>query len=80
MSGIRIHLTFPEKLIQEPLIYNLGKNFGIVTNIRRANVEQKMGWVILELEAEDEALEQGVKYLEEQGVQVDRMDGNGIES
>jgi len=80
MNGIRVHLTFPEKLIKEPVIYNLGKNYGIVTNIRRANVEQKMGWVMLEMEADDEALERGVKYLEDQGVQVDRMDGDVIES
>ncbi len=80
MSGTRVHLTFPEKLIQEPVIYNLGKNYGIVTNIRRANVEQKMGWVILEMEADDESLERGIKYLEEYGVQVDRMDGDVIES
>ena len=80
MNGIRVHLTFPEEQIKEPLIYNLGKNYGIVTNIRRANVEQKMGWVMLEMEADDEALERGIKYLEDQGVQVDRMDGDVIES
>ena len=80
MSGIRVHLTFPEKQIQEPVIYYLGKNYGIITNIRRANVELKMGWVILEMEADDESLESGIEYLEDQGVQVDRMDGDVIES
>lgn len=79
MAKMRVHLTFPEELIKEPVIYNLGKKFDIVTNIRRANVEQKMGWVVLEIEGSDEALEQGLRYLDEMGVRVDRLDGDIIE-
>jgi ABC-type methionine transport system ATPase subunit len=75
----RLHLTFPEHLVQEPIIYTLGKQFDIVTNIRRANVEEKVGWVILEVEGSDEALARGISYLEERGVQVDRIDGDVVE-
>lgn len=80
MGTVRVHLTFPEKLIKEPVIYNLGLKYGIVTNIRRANVEQTVGWVVLEMEAEEQALENGINYLEGLGVQVDRLDGDVIES
>ena len=80
MAKMRINLTFPEQLIKEPVIYNLSKNYDIVTNIRRANVEQKVGWVILEIEGSEEALENGLKYLEDVGVRVDRLDGDVIES
>ena len=38
MGKLRVYLTFPSDLIQEPIIYQLGKNFDIVTNIRRADV------------------------------------------
>ncbi|MBI4728324.1 MAG: NIL domain-containing protein [Acidobacteria bacterium] len=79
MAKQRLHLTFPERLVQEPVIYNLGKQFEIVTNIRRANVEEKFGWVILEVEASEPALSAGVRYLEERGVQVDRIDGDVVE-
>ncbi len=79
MSRQRLHLTFPEHLVQEPIIYTLGKQFDIVTNIRRANVEEKVGWVILEAEGADEALARGIAYLEERGVQVDRIDGDVVE-
>ena len=79
MARQRLHLTFPEHLVQEPIIYTLGKQFNIITNIRRANVEEKVGWVILEAEGADEALARGIQYLEERGVQVDRIDGDVVE-
>ena len=79
MARQRLHLTFPEHLVQEPIIYTLGKQFDIVTNIRRANVEEKVGWVILEAEGADDALARGIQYLEERGVQVDRIDGDVVE-
>ena len=79
MARQRLHLTFPEHLVQEPIIYTLGKQFDIITNIRRANVEEKVGWVILEAEGADEALARGIQYLEERGVQVDRIDGDVVE-
>ena len=79
MAKQRLHLTFPEQLVQEPIIYTLGKEFGVVTNIRRANVEEKIGWVILELDGGEDALSKAVSYLEERGVQVDRIDGDVVE-
>ncbi len=80
MATMRVHLTFPEKLIKEPVIYNLGKRFDIVTNIRRANVEEKIGWVVLEMEADQKSLEQGIKYMEELGVTVNPLEGDIFES
>ncbi|HEV2686778.1 MAG TPA: NIL domain-containing protein [Actinomycetota bacterium] len=79
MAKRRVHLTFPENLVQEPIIYNLGKQFDIVTNIRRANVEDNFGWVILELDGDEQALERGLKYLDEQGVQVNTIAGDVVE-
>jgi ABC-type methionine transport system ATPase subunit len=75
----RLHLTFPEAMIQEPVIYNLGHKFNIVTNIRRANVEEKVGWVILEVSGEPDAVAEGIRSLESLGVQVNRIDGDVVE-
>lgn len=80
MPKLRLHLTFPEQLIQEPIIWRLGRQYDIITNIRRANVEEKVGWVILEVEGAEEALDQGVGWMAEMGVQVDRLDGDVLES
>ncbi len=79
MAKRRVHLTFPETLVQEPIIYNLGKQFDIVTNIRRANVEDNFGWVILELDGDEKALDRGLAYLSEQGVQVNTIAGDVVE-
>lgn len=80
MPKLRLHLTFPEGLIKEPLIWRLGRQYDIITNIRRANVEERVGWVILEVEGAEEALEQGIDWMREVGVQVDRLDGDVVES
>ncbi len=66
----RLHLTFPQLLIDEPVIYTLGKRFEIVTNIRRANVDNVNAWVILELEGEAGVIEAATAWLSEQAIQV----------
>jgi ABC-type methionine transport system ATPase subunit len=75
----RVHLTFPEQLITQPVIYNLGKRFDIVTNIRRANVEERVGWVILEIEGPEDEIDRAIRYAGDLGVQVGEIDGDVIE-
>lgn len=75
----RVHLTFPGELIQEPIIYELSRAFNIITNIRRANVEDTHGWMILEVEGDDEAVQAGIGYLTERGVEVSAIDGDVVQ-
>jgi len=75
----RVKFTFPPHLVQEPIIWRLGKNFNVVTNIRRADVTEDRGWVILELEGDLEEIEKGVRWVEEQGVRVDPVPGDILE-
>ncbi|HJT37526.1 MAG TPA: NIL domain-containing protein [Actinomycetota bacterium] len=79
MAKRRVHLTFPENLVQEPIIFNLGKKFDVVTNIRRANVEDNFGWVILELDGDEAALDRGLAYLEGLGVEINTIAGDVVE-
>jgi ABC-type methionine transport system ATPase subunit len=74
MAKGRFHLTFPPKLVDEPIIHKLGTDFGLMTNIKRANINERIAWVILELDGEDRSLEDAVTWLAEQGVQVDRLE------
>jgi ABC-type methionine transport system ATPase subunit len=73
----RFHLTFPGHLVDEPVIHTLGSRFDVVTNIRRASIEERTGWVILELDGSDEAVGDAVRWLAEQDVQVERIDDSG---
>ena len=75
MTTARLHLTFPERLVSEPVIHRVGSEFGLVTNIRRANIEERGGWVILEVEGDDDKIAAAVAWLAEQGLAVDRIEG-----
>jgi L-aspartate semialdehyde sulfurtransferase ferredoxin len=70
----RFHLTLPGELVGEPIIHTLGSDFDIVTTIRRANLEEGSGWVILEMEGSDEDVDRAVSWLGERGVTVDRLE------
>ena len=69
-----LNLTFPKKLIKEPVIYNLGKEFKIVPNIRKANVTSDYGWVLLELDGELEEVQKGEEYLKGLGIIVEDVE------
>jgi len=74
MRTQRLELTFPEKLIKKPVIYQLIKEFDVIPNIRRANVDEKFGWMVLELSGEDEQLEQAFKHLQDIGIEVEFLE------
>lgn len=79
MSIKRVRLTFPEGLIKEPLIYNLGHEFKVVTNVRMADVDAKTGWVTLELDGESAEIDRSLAWVQAKGVRVDPVDGDVIE-
>ena len=74
MTTTRLHLTFPEHLMSDPVLHRVATDFGLVTNIRRANLEEHGGWVIVEVEGDDAAIASAVSWLAEQGLQVDRIE------
>ena len=80
MSKRRVRFTFPTGLITEPVIFDLGHKFQVVTNIRRADVREDMGWVILELEGEEEEIERGLDWVTSMGVRVDPVGGDVVEN
>ena len=57
-------------------MHRVGADFGLVVNIRRANLEEdRGGWVILEIDGDDERIAEAVVWLAGQGIQVDRIEG-----
>lgn len=79
MAKQRVKFTFPQELITLPIIYELGRCFPLVTNIRRADVTEDRGWVILELEGELDQIERGLEWVASRGVRVDPVPGDVIE-
>lgn len=79
MGRRRLKLIFGTALVKEPVIYQLGRKFEIVTNIRRADVSHDQGWVLLEVSGEPDELDRGVEYLESRGVTVELAEGDLVE-
>ena len=75
----RIYLTYPPPLIKEPLIYLLGKQFALRTNLRGANISETMGLVALEVEGTRREIDRGIAWLRERGVTVEPIEKNVIE-
>lgn len=75
----RLWLTYPKKVIQRPLIWELGHKFRIVTNIRQCSVTEEVGIVSLELEGERSEIKRAIKWLEGLGIKVEPVEINVIE-
>ncbi len=80
MNSVRLYLTFPEDLVDKPIIYEVVKDFDVIPNIRRANVEAHSGWIILELSGESDRLDAAIEHQKGRGVEVNRMEGDVLES
>ena len=79
MAVKRVRFTFPEDLIKEPLIYRLGHEFRVITNVRMADVDEHTGWVVLELEGEYDEIERSLAWAQQKGVRVDPVTGDVVE-
>ncbi len=71
----KVFLTFPQRLIQEPILYELVQRFDIRTNIRGASVTDEIAIVALQIDGEEEVVAQAVEHLRGLGVQAEWLDG-----
>ncbi len=79
MAKRQVMFTFPPQLVREPIIYNLGIKFKVIPNIRRADITEDKGWVVLELEGEEKDIEQAITWLTDKGIRVDPVIGDIVE-
>ena len=75
----RLWLTYPKKVIQQPVIYNLGHKFKVVTNVRQASVTEEVGIVSLEVVGERAEIKKAIKWLESLKIKVEPVEINVIE-
>ena len=76
---MRVKLVFPEALIREPVVARLVRRHDITPNIRRASIENGMGWMVLDLDGDPAEIDLAVAWLHEIGVEVDQL-GDLLES
>jgi hypothetical protein len=76
----RLWLMYPAKLITRPIIWEIGKKFPVVTNVRQVSVTDEIGIVSLELDGKREDIKAAIKWLEKSGIKVEPVEINVIES
>ncbi len=70
----RIVLHFPHKLMDQPIVCKLVKNYDLEFNILKAYVTpREEGLLVLELSGEEKNYAQGIKYLKKTGVKVQSL-------
>jgi L-aspartate semialdehyde sulfurtransferase ferredoxin len=79
MPNIKFHIRFPEDKIKEPIIYQIGHEFKVVTNVRRADVRETTGWMDIELIGDSTEIERAIAGLRKKGVIVDPIELNVVE-
>ena len=71
MSSKHVRLTFNGEEVKRPFIYELGHEFKVITNIRMADVDRDIGWVVLEIEGDEDEIERSLEWARGHGVRVD---------
>ncbi|HZC81375.1 MAG TPA: NIL domain-containing protein [Nitrospiraceae bacterium] len=79
MPNLKFHIRFPEDKIKEPVIYQIGHEFKVITNVRRADVRETTGWMDLELIGDSTEIERAIAGLRKKGVIVDPIELNVVE-
>lgn len=79
MALRRVRFTFPETLIRDPIIWQLGHEFRVITNVRMADIDERVGWVLLELEGDDDEIDRSLTWAESKGLRVDPVAGDVVE-
>jgi ABC-type methionine transport system ATPase subunit len=70
----RLWLMYPPKLIKKPFIWEVGHKFKVVTNIRQASVTDEIGIVCLELDGARSEVAAAIKWLVNEGVNVEPVE------
>jgi len=74
VTSKRIVLHFPRRLIDQPIVYKLVKDFNLSFNILKASVTpEEESLMVLELTGEPRDYDKGVKYLTDQGVKIESL-------
>lgn len=73
MIEVRVKLTFPEDLVRQPFMARLVREHEVEPNIRRANVDDREGWIVCEITGEPGRIDDALDWLRSQGIRVDLL-------
>jgi Fe-S-cluster-containing dehydrogenase component len=71
MTKKRVVLTFPPNLIDQPISYNLIKNYDLMVNVLRGNITpREQGRLVVEMSGKKRNLDAGMAYLSGLGIEI----------
>ncbi|MCM8795961.1 MAG: NIL domain-containing protein [Candidatus Omnitrophica bacterium] len=70
---IKLELTFPGELKEEPIICYLCKQFDLTLNIVEASFSTDTGWAILVFDGKEEELKRAFTYLKSKGIEFQEI-------
>jgi L-aspartate semialdehyde sulfurtransferase ferredoxin len=70
LARTTVRLTFRGDTLNDPVIYRMGQDFHVVTNIRRADVGEDNGWVELDVDGEQAEVDRALEYCRSRGIGV----------
>jgi hypothetical protein len=73
VSQVRVKLTFPESEVRRPVLAILVRRFDVDPDIRRADVEERKGWIVCELDGEATNIDAALSWLRDEGITVDLL-------
>jgi ABC-type methionine transport system ATPase subunit len=76
----RLWLMYPPQKITRPILWELSQKFKVITNIRQASVTDEIGIVCVELDGERAEIKTAIRWLEKNGINVEPVEINVIES
>jgi ABC-type methionine transport system ATPase subunit len=76
----RLWLMYPAKMITQPVVWELGRKFPVVTNVRQASVTDDIGIVCLEISGPHKSVKAAVQWLEKIGIKVEPVEIGVMES
>jgi ferredoxin len=63
-------LTFPYDAAKDPITYRLVKDLDLKVNILRAEIDEKGGKMVLELDGPSDVIKKGIQFLKSKKVEV----------
>lgn len=71
MAEKHVRFTYEPDRIREPIIYQVGHRFEVVTDIRMADMDRDVGWVVLSLTGDEDEIERAIEWVRSRGIRVD---------
>lgn len=70
MAVERYNFTFNRLMSSQPIVYNLGKKYRLVTIIEKANLSEEAGWMQIALNGDPDEIQRAIADLNTMGVTI----------